>query len=166
MFRSRVRSKLAVVVTAPILVATIAVVGLPQVAVGVTAVPVVLSFTTTRTKLPNTGGKIVLQATLKFAVLRNHGVARFEWLPEVLLVHIRFGRTESVTLRANKGENPIDYTFGMTVKNSAGSAQATNVAVTEGAAPPPLSFTAPAPGNPTTVVFGREGASSQTLRSS
>lgn len=157
MFRSRVRSKLAVVVTAPILVATIAVVGLPQVAVGVTAVPVVLSFTATRTKLPNTGGKIVLQATLKFAksceITVSPGLNGF---PKSFSC-TSDRTTESVTLRANKGENPIDYTFGMTVKNSAGSAQATNVAVTEGAAPPPLSFTAPAPGNPTTVVFGREG---------
>jgi len=44
----------------------------------------------------------------------------------------------------------------MNVKNKVGTAQATNLVVTEGAAPPPISFTAPT-GNATTLVFAPEG---------
>ena len=43
------------------------------------------------------------------------------------------------------------------MKNTSGTAVATNVVVTEGAAPPPISFSTPTPGNSTTLVFGPEG---------
>jgi hypothetical protein len=60
-------------------------------------------------------------------------------------------------LRANNSGDPITYTFGMIVKNSTGSTTATNIIVTEGAAPSPISFTPPPPGSPKTVVFAPEG---------
>jgi hypothetical protein len=59
-------------------------------------------------------------------------------------------------LGANKSANPLGYTFGLIVKNSAGSATSTNVVVSEGAAPPPISFTTPT-GSRSTLAFPDEG---------
>jgi hypothetical protein len=157
MFRSKALSKLAMAVTAPVVAATLVLLGAPQVALGATPLPVVLTFTASRTTIPDVGGKIVLKASLKYAsscqITVSPGLRGF---PKSF--HCSSDRVkESVTLLANKSPSSINYTFGMSLKNSAGSAVATNVVVTEGAAPPPISFTPPPPGNPTTLVFAPEG---------
>ena len=157
----RCRSKMVMAVAAPIVVATVALLGMPQVALGVSAsspsaIPVVVSFTATRTTVPDTGGSIVLRAKLKYALSCSLTVsASLRGFPRTLSCSSD-RVAQSVTLRANKTPNKINYTFGMIVKNKAGSATATNVVVTEGAAPPPISFTTPT-GNPTTLFFPDEG---------
>ena len=136
MFRSRVRSKLAMAITALIVVATVAVVGMPQVVLGASPVPIVVSFTATKTTIPYTGGQIVLRAKLKYASSCKITVSPLlKGFPRSFSCSSDLV-TQSVTLGANKSGNPISYTFGMIVKNSAGSTPATNVVVTEGAAPP------------------------------
>ena len=146
MFRSRVRSKSAMAITASIVVATIAVVGM-QVALAASPVPVVVSFTATKTTIPDTGARIVLKASIKYASSCEITVS-----PSLPGFPKSFSCSsdrvmQSVTLRANKTGNPITYSFGMAVKNSTGSITATNVAVTEDAAlpipvPVVVSFTA------------------------
>ena len=161
MFRSSVRSKRVMAVATPLVVATVALLGMPQVALGAnagspSAIPVVVSFTATRTTIPDTGGAIVLKAKLKYALSCSLTVsASLRGFPKTLSCSSD-RLTQSVTFRANQTPNKINYTFGMIVKNRAGSATATNVVVTEGAAPPPISFTTPT-GNPTTLVFPEEG---------
>jgi hypothetical protein len=161
MFRSSIRSKMVMAVATPIVVATVALLGMPQIALGASAgspsaIPVVLSFTATRTTIPDTGGSIVLKAKLKYALSCNITVSEsLRGFPRTLSCSSD-RVAQSVTLRANKAPNQITYTFGMIVKNKAGSATATNVVVTEGVAPPPISFTTPT-GNPTTLVFPDEG---------
>jgi signal peptidase I len=120
-------------------------------------VPVVVSFTATKTTIPDTGARIVLKASIKYASSCEITVS-----PSLPGFPKSFSCSsdrvmQSVTLRANKTGKPITYTFGMAVKNSTGSITATNVAVTEGVGSPPISFTPPPPGNPTTVVFAPEG---------
>jgi hypothetical protein len=161
MFRSSIRSKMVMAVAAPIVVATVALLGTPQVALGASAgnpsaIPVVVSFTATRTTVPDAGGNIVLGAQLKYA-----SSCRITVSPTLKGFSRSFSCSsdrvrQSITLRANKSPTQITYTFGLIVKNRAGSATATNVVVTEGIAPPPISFTTPT-GNPTTLVFPDEG---------
>ena len=158
MFHFKVRSKLAMAVTVPIVVATVAVVGTPQFALGASRpVPVVLSFTAAKTSIPDAGGNVVLKARLKYASSCKIMVS-----PSLKGFPVSFSCSSdlvrrSVTLRANNSGNTITYTFGMIVKNSTGSTTATNIIVTEGAAPSPISFTPPPPGSPKTVVFAPEG---------
>jgi signal peptidase I len=133
-------------ITASIVVATIAVVGM-QVALAASPVPVVVSFTATKTTIPDTGARIVLKASIKYASSCEITVS-----PSLPGFPKSFSCSsdrvmQSVTLRANKTGNPITYSFGMAVKNSTGSITATNVAVTEDAAlpipvPVVVSFTA------------------------
>jgi len=147
MFHFRVRSRLAMAVTAMIVVATVAVVGMPQVVFGASPVPVVLSFTATKTTIPYTGGQIVLRAKLKYASSCKITVSpRLEGFPRSFSCSSDLV-TQSVTLGVNKTGYSITYAFGMTVKNSTGSTPATNVVVTEDAALPTpapvvVSFTA------------------------
>ena len=148
MFHFKVRSKLAMAVTVPIVVATVAVVGTPQFALGASRpVPVVLSFTAAKTSIPDAGGNVVLKARLKYASSCKIMVSpSLKGFPGSFSCSSDLVR-RSVTLRANNSGNTITYTFGMIVKNSTGSTTATNVIVTESAAPPipvpvVLSFTA------------------------
>ena len=158
MFHFKVRSKLAMAVTVPIVVATVAVVGTPQFALGASRpVPVVLSFTAAKTSIPDAGGNVVLKARLKYASSCKIMVSpSLKGFPGSFSCSSDLVR-RSVTLRANNSGDPITYTFGMIVKNSTGSTTATNIIVTEGAAPSPISFTPPPPGSPKTVVFAPEG---------
>ena len=158
MFHFKVRSKLAMAVTVPIVVATVAVVGTPQFALGASRpVPVVLSFTAAKTSIPDAGGNVVLKARLKYAAsCKIMGSPSLKGFPGSFSCSSDLVR-RSVTLRANNSGNTITYTFGMIVKNSTGSTTATNIIVTEGAAPSPISFTPPPPGSPKTVVFAPEG---------
>ncbi len=158
MFHFKVRSKLAMAVTVPIVVATVAVVGTPQFALGASRpVPVVLSFTAAKTSIPDAGGNVVLKARLKYAssckIMVSPSLKGFPGSFSCSSDRV----TRAVTLRANNSGDPITYTFGMIVKNSTGSTTATNIIVTEGAAPSPISFTPPPPGSPKTVVFAPEG---------
>ncbi len=158
MFHFKVRSKLAMAVTVPIVVATVAVVGTPQFALGASRpVPVVLSFTAAKTSIPDAGGNVVLKARLKYAssckIMVSPSLKGFPGSFSCSSDRV----TRAVTLRANNSGNTITYTFGMIVKNSTGSTTATNIIVTEGAAPSPISFTPPPPGSPKTVVFAPEG---------
>ena len=156
MSQSRFRSRLAVAITAPILATTLAVVGTPIASFGASALPVVLSFNATKTSVPNAGGKLTLHAKLRYAASCYIKVSqRVHGFPKTFSCSSD-NVTQAVTLPANRGENPITYTFEMNVKNKAGSTRATNVVVTEGAAPPPISFTTPT-GSPTTLVFAAEG---------
>ena len=148
MFHFKVRSKLAMAVTVPIVAATVAVVGTPQFALGASRpVPVVLSFTAAKTSIPDAGGNVVLKARLKYASSCKIMVSpSLKGFPGSFSCSSDLVR-RSVTLRANNSGNTITYTFGMIVKNSTGSTTATNVIVTESAAPPipvpvVLSFTA------------------------
>lgn len=158
MFRSSIRSKLMAAVTVPV-VAAATLFGTAQVAFGTSspsAVPVVKSFKASKTTLTDSGGKVVLSADLKYAKTCSMTVSpglkgwprSFSCSSDLV--------TETVVLAANKTENPLSYTFGLTVKNKAGTVTATNVVVSEGAAPPPISFTTPN-GSSTTLVFAREG---------
>ena len=157
MFPSRMRSKFAVGVIAPIVLATFAVVGTPQIALAARPIPVVISFTANRTSVTDTGGKIVLRATLRYASSCEITVTpSLRSLPRT--VSCSSGHVmKMVTFLANKAGNSVTYTFAIIVKNSTGTIAGTNVVVTEGAAPPPISFTPPPPGSPTTVVFAPEG---------
>ncbi|MGA2804511.1 MAG: choice-of-anchor D domain-containing protein [Acidimicrobiales bacterium] len=157
MSRSKARSKLAMAVTVPVVVATMVLLGVPQLAFGATPLPVVLSFTASRTTIRDVGGKIVLRASLRYAASCEMTVS-----PSLKGFPASFTCssdrvTKAVVLRSNKSPSPISYTFGLELQNASGTATATNVVVTEGAAPPPISFTPPPPGNPTTLVFPAEG---------
>ena len=156
MSNSRLLSKLAVAITVPVLATTLAVVGTPIASFGASALPVVLSFNATKTSVPNAGGKITLHAKLRYAASCYIKVSRrVQGFPKTISCSSD-KVTETVTLPPNRSENPITYTFEMNVKNKAGSTRATNIVVTEGAAPPPISFTTPN-GSPTTLVFPAEG---------
>jgi len=157
MFGSKVRSKWAMSVAVPIAMVMVTTVGTPAGATAKpTAIPVVKSFTISKTTVANSGGSVVLKGKLKYAVS-----CRITVSPGLKGFSKSFACgsdsfTKTVAFAANKSENPIEYTFGMSVKNQVGSAQATNVVATEGAAPPPISFTTPT-GNASTLVFAPEG---------
>jgi len=157
MFGFRIVSRLAVAVAAPVLAATVAIVGTPIVALGASALPVVLSFTASKASLPDSGGSFELRASLRYAssceITVSPGLKGF---PKALNCSSD-KVAQLVTLPRNKGQNPISYTFGLNVKNAAGITKATNVVVTEGAAPPPISFTTPLGSTITTLVFAPEG---------
>ena len=157
MSRSKSRSKLAKVVGAPVVVATLLLLGVPQLAFGATPLPVVLSFTASKTTIPDVGGRVVFRASLRYAASCEITVS-----PGLKGFPKSFGCssdrvTKTVLLGSNKSPSPISYPFGLGLQNKSGTATATNVVVTEGAAPPPISFTPPPPGNPTTLVFAAEG---------
>src|SRR5271166_1645800 len=151
MFGSKLLRKFAASVVAPIAVAVVVVVGSPTVALGSSALPIVYSFTATKSSVPNSGGTFDLKARLKYAssckITVKPGVTGW---PKSFTCSSD-SVTEAVKLPANKGQNPVTYTFSMVVKNAVGSTPATNVVVTEGAAPPPISF------SPTTLTFAPEG---------
>ena len=141
----------------PIIAATLLLAGTQAAAFGASALPVVLSFGASRTSIPNRGGTIVLNARLQYASnceisssvhLRGFPI-KFSCKSEIV--------RKRVTLPTNKGENPVAFTFGLTVKNAAGSTKATNTVVTEGVGPPPISFTTPIGSSLKTVVFPDEG---------
>jgi hypothetical protein len=155
MFGSRVRSKLLVVVVAAIAAATL-VVGTPLAAFGASnaskpsPIPVVVSFTSSKATFTNVGGKLTLKAKLKYGETCKVTVSpKLSGFPKNFACTTSFSK--SVTLATNKADNPISYTFGVVVKNKAGSGIGTNVVVTEGQAPPPISFT------PSTLTFAPEG---------
>jgi len=54
MFRSKALSKLAMAVTAPVVAATLVLLGAPQVALAARPIPVVMSFSATKTSITNT----------------------------------------------------------------------------------------------------------------
>ena len=70
MFGSKVRARMAVLLGVPIAAVAVVVVT-PQLAVAsnpkTTPVPVVLSFSASKTSIPNAGGSIALKAKLKYA---------------------------------------------------------------------------------------------------
>lgn len=118
--------------------------------------PAVKWFRASKATVTNLGGRVVLTAGLKSAETCQMTVS-----PAIK----GFGRsfscssdlvTRDLTLAPNKTENPISYTFGLNVKNTAGSATATTIVVSEAAAPPPISFTTPT-GSSTTLTFASEG---------
>jgi hypothetical protein len=136
MFHTSIRLKLGAALTVPIVAAAIMVVGAPQIALGASRpVPAVLSFTATKNSVPDTGGNVVFKAKLKYASSCEITVSpSLTGFPKSFSCSSNLV-TRSVTLRANNSAAPITYTFGMVVKNSAGSAAAANVIVTEGASP-------------------------------
>jgi hypothetical protein len=155
MFGSTVRSKLALAVVVPIAAATIAV-ATPQMAGSAAAsgiahpVPVVVSFTSSKATVPNSGGSFALKARLKYGQTCKLSVSpAMKGFPKSFSCTTSFSKT--VDLSKNKGENPETYTFSVKAINKSGSASGTNVVVTQGAAPPPISFT------PTTLNFAPEG---------
>jgi hypothetical protein len=90
-------------VTAAVVVATLVLVGAPLAALGASPIPVVLSFTSTKTTIPDTGARIVLKASLEYAAS-----CKITVLPDLRGFPKSFSCssdrvTQSVTLRANKG---------------------------------------------------------------
>ncbi len=118
--------------------------------------PVVVSFTTSRVTVLNVGGTVKLKASLKYAssciITVSPHLAGFPEKSSCTSDEI----AQTVSFHANSGENPILYTFAVVVINKSGSARSGNVTVSEGAAPPPISFSTPN-GSPTTLVFAPEG---------
>jgi hypothetical protein len=111
---------------------------------------VVVSFTTSKATFTDSGGKLILKAKLKYGETCRVSVSpKLSGFPKTFGCTVGFSK--SVTLGTNKADNPIGYTFGVVVKNKAGSAAGTNVVVAEGVAPPPISFT------PSTLTFAPEG---------
>lgn len=158
MFRTSIRSKLVAAVTVS-LVAAATLLGTAQTAFGTSspsAVPVVKSFKASKTFFTDLGGKVVLSANLKYAKTCSMTVSPgIKGFPRSFSCSSDVVK-ETAGLPVNNASNPISYTFGLTVKNKAGSVTATNVVVSEGAAPPPISFTTPN-GSSTTLLFASEG---------
>src|ERR1035438_8947889 len=117
MFGSKVRSNWAAIVAVPVAIVIVAAVGTPAGAAKPTAIPVVKSFTISKTSLPNTGGSVVLKGKLQYAVSCKVTVS-----PGLKGFPKSFGCgsnsfTKTVSFASNKGQNPSQYTFGMSVKN-------------------------------------------------
>jgi hypothetical protein len=145
MFGSRVRSKLAMVITAPI-VATVAIVGSSPLAFAAeraAPAPVVVSFTAAPATLTYLGGKVVLAATLD-----NASSCVLSVTPSLKGLPKSFPCSNSVraklTVPANKTAAAISYTFGLAVKNKTAVVAATPAVVAEPAIPAPVvsAFTA------------------------
>lgn len=141
MFGSRVRSKLVVAVTAPI-IATMAIIGASPSAAFATQkspvpAPVVESFTASSTSLTYLGGPVVLSASLEYASSCKMTVS-----PALKGFSKSFpcstSVTRGVTLHANRTANTLDCSFALTVKNKTATVAATNVTVTEAAIPAPV----------------------------
>jgi hypothetical protein len=137
MFVSGVRSKLAMVLIAPI-VATVAIIGSSPLALAAERAlpaPSVVSFTATPTSLTYVGGKVVLAASLDYA-----GSCVVTASPAVPGLPKSFRCSDSlstaVVVRPNRTASPINYSFGLTVKNRTGVVTATPVVVGEAATPP------------------------------
>ena len=148
MFGSKVRSKLAMVLTAPI-VATVAIVGSSPLAFAAeraVPAPVVVSFTATPATLTYLGGKVVLAATLNYASSCVLSVT-----PSVKGLPKSFPCSNSVmrkiSLPINKTAAAISYSFGLTVRNKTAAIAATPAVVAEPAIPAPVvsAFTASSP---------------------
>lgn len=112
--------------------------------------PVVSSFTASDTSLSDLGGKVTLTASFQYGSACTMTVT-----PSVKGFSGSFpcaGKlTRDVTLAGNPSENPVDYTFALTVQNRTASETATNVVVSVGASPPPISLT------PRSLTFANEG---------
>lgn len=157
MLGSRVVSKLVFSLVAPFLAATLVIVGAPVPAFATSALPVVLSYGASKTSIPNKGGTVILEARLKYASRCEMSASeRLRGFPLNFSCKSQVVR-KVVVLPDNKGENPVQYTFGLTVRNAAGSTKAANAVVTEGVGPPPISFTTPIGSSLKTVVFQKEG---------
>jgi len=118
--------------------------------------PVVASFKASEATLPNTGGTFALKAKLRSALSCKITVSpALKSFPRKLPCSSG-SLSQDVTLADNPGENPIAYTFSMSVVNKSGSVSAANVVVTQAAAPAPISFSTPN-GSSTTLVFADEG---------
>lgn len=154
---SRVRSRVVAAVLAPLVAAVVVVVGSPAVAFAATALPVVLSFSATHTSVSDSGGSITLDARLKYATsCKLSASPSVKGLPKSFSCSSDSVK-ETVALPANKKENAVNYSFALVVTNTVGHTAATNVAVSVGASPPPISFTTPSPGTGSTLVFAPEG---------
>ena len=90
MFGSKVRSIWAALVAVPVAIVIVAAVGTPAGAAKPTAIPVVKSFTISKTSLPNTGGSVVLKREAEVRrVLQGDGFAGAAGLSEVVWVQLR-----------------------------------------------------------------------------
>jgi len=118
--------------------------------------PLSLSFRATKTTISNSGGTFTLEAKVKYALTCKITVLpALQSFPKTVPCSSN-SVADSVTLGANRSENPIAYTFAIVVKSKSGRATSPNVLVTEASAPPPISFTTPN-GSPTTLDFANEG---------
>ncbi len=104
--------------------------------------PVISSFTVTSASLPDSGGKVVLKASLEYASSCKLTVS-----PNLRSFPKSFpcsnGLSESVTFAPNKSANALSYSFALAVGNTAASVAATPVVVAEAAAPPLPALPAP-----------------------
>jgi hypothetical protein len=141
-FSLTVKNKTASVVSPAVVVAEAAPPPVPA--------PVVSSFTASKTSLSDAGGKIELKASFS-----SGATCKMTVTPTLKGFSDKFPCSTSahrfVTLSGDKGENPVQYTFGLTVENKTSSVAATSVVVEVAAPPPPLSF------SPSSLTFASEG---------
>ncbi|MGH9169661.1 MAG: choice-of-anchor D domain-containing protein [Acidimicrobiales bacterium] len=114
-----------------------------------TVLPIVVSFTANKQSVPYAGAKVVFTAKLQYGKSCVLSVTpSITGLPKTASCGKSF--EVGVAIPATTAESPVNYTFVLTVTNSAGSVSSDpNILVTQGALPPPISFT------PTPVKFAK-----------
>ena len=141
-FSLTVKNKTASVIAPAVVVAEAAAPPVPA--------PVVSSFTSNHSSLGDAGGRIELKASFL-----NAATCRIAVTPGIKGFPVKFACSKSterfVTLGRDTSENPVQYSFALTVTNKTSSVAATNVVVEVAAPPPPLSF------SPGSLTFANEG---------
>jgi hypothetical protein len=101
----------------------------------------VISFKALPSSLSDRGGKVTLKAALKYAKTCTLSVTpALGGLPERNFSCTGNSFSKSFAVGKDTGGTAFTYTFSLSVNNTEGTTTAPNVVVTEGAAPPPISF--------------------------
>ncbi len=105
------------------------------------SLPLVTSFTVSPNSLSNKGGTIKLQASLKFAQTCTLSASlAVTGLPKRNFSCASDSFSETFSIPKDTSAIARTYIFTLSVKNTEGSTTAPNAVVTEGGAPPPISF--------------------------
>jgi hypothetical protein len=105
------------------------------------ALPLVASFAASPNSLPDRGGTVRLTASLKFARTCTLSVVpAVRGLPRTNFSCASGSFSMPFPIARDASANSRTYTFSLSVTNKEGTVAAPQVVVTEGAAPPPISF--------------------------
>ncbi len=105
------------------------------------SLPLIESFHASPNSLSHNGGILKVKADLKFAKTCTMSVfPALKGLPERNFNCAVGSFSKSFSIAKDTGATARTYTFRLFVKNKEGSATAPNAVVTEGGAPPPISF--------------------------
>ncbi len=103
--------------------------------------PLITSFKASPNSLPDKGGTVKVTADVKFAKTCTLSVSpAIKGLPEKNFSCTAASITKSFAIATDTSASPRTYTFHLSAKNTEGTVSAPTALVSEGGAPPPISF--------------------------